>query len=54
MVLQGVSPPCPKPIFQRDDGMWSIGWHDDAPGPFETRKFAAAVAAREALNAGTA
>jgi hypothetical protein len=19
-------------IVQRDDGMWSVGWHDDAPG----------------------
>jgi hypothetical protein len=31
-------------IVQRDDGLWSIGWHDDAAGPFETRAFAEAVA----------
>src|SRR6185437_12361521 len=30
-------------ITQRDDGFWSIGWHDEAPGPFETFQFAAAV-----------
>ena len=35
-------------IVQRDDGMWSIGWHDDASGPFESLKHAAEVAAREA------
>jgi hypothetical protein len=38
-----------NPIVQRDDGMWSIGWHDDAPGPFESRRFAEAVGARTAL-----
>jgi hypothetical protein len=37
-----------NPIVQRDDGKWSIGWHDDAPGPFESRQFAQAVAARTA------
>jgi hypothetical protein len=31
-------------VVQRDDGAWSIGWHDGAPGPFETREFAEAVA----------
>jgi hypothetical protein len=30
-------------IVQRDDGKWSIGWQDDAPGPFESRRFAEAV-----------
>ena len=39
------------PVVQRDDGMWSIGWQDDAPGPFESRQFAAAVAAHEAARA---
>jgi hypothetical protein len=40
----------PKPGFyaaeirQRDDGLWSIGFGDDAPGPFETREFALSVA----------
>ena len=28
-------------IVQRDDGQWSIGWHDDAPGPFASRADAA-------------
>jgi hypothetical protein len=27
--------------------MFAIGWHDDAPGPFESRRFAEAVAAQE-------
>jgi hypothetical protein len=30
-------------VVQRDDGLWSIGWHDDAPGPFGSRRFAEAV-----------
>jgi hypothetical protein len=33
-------------VIQRDDGMLSIGWHDGAAGPFESRQFAAAVAAK--------
>jgi hypothetical protein len=33
-------------IVQRDDGLWSLGWHDDAAGPFESRAFAEAVAAK--------
>jgi hypothetical protein len=35
-------------IVQRDDGMRSIGWHDDAAGPFESRRFAESVAVRTA------
>src|SRR5262249_43396577 len=35
-------------VVERDDGMWSIGWQDDAAGPFPTRAFAAAVAAKVA------
>jgi hypothetical protein len=31
-------------IVQRDDGAWSIGWEEDAPGPFSSRQFAEAVA----------
>jgi len=31
-------------IVQRDDGLFAIGWHDDAAGPFPTRLFAEAVA----------
>jgi hypothetical protein len=36
----------PTDIVQRDDGLWSLGWHDDAPGPFESRRFAEQVAAQ--------
>jgi hypothetical protein len=35
-------------VVERDDGLWSIGWDDNAPGPFESRSFAEAVAARRA------
>jgi hypothetical protein len=31
-------------IQQRDDGLWSIGFGDDAAGPFESREFAMSVA----------
>jgi hypothetical protein len=31
-------------VVQRDDGFWSIGWHDDGAGPFPTRLFAESVA----------
>ena len=41
------APPVVPDIVQRDDGMFAIGWHDDAPGPFESRQFALAVAACE-------
>ncbi|QIG98190.1 MULTISPECIES: hypothetical protein [Bradyrhizobium] len=34
------------PIVQRDDGLFQIGTGDDAPGPFESRNLAAAVAFR--------
>jgi hypothetical protein len=33
-----------REVFQRDDGLWSIGFGDDAPGPFESREFAMSVA----------
>ena len=39
MIRGGNAPP----VVQRDDGLWSIGWHEDAPGPFESRRFAEAV-----------
>jgi hypothetical protein len=32
------------PVVQRDDGKWSIGWHEDAPGPFSSRLDAERVA----------
>jgi hypothetical protein len=38
------SAPLSPDVCQRDDGMWSIGWHDEAAGPFPTRTFAHAVA----------
>jgi hypothetical protein len=31
-------------IVQRDDGLWAIGWSDDAPGPFDSRADAARIA----------
>lgn len=33
-------------VVERDDGFWSIGIGDDAPGPFPTREMAEAVARR--------
>jgi hypothetical protein len=33
-------------IVQRDDGQFSLGWCDDAPGPFESRGHALAVMRR--------
>jgi hypothetical protein len=33
-----------QPVVARDDGMWSLGWHDDAPSP--TRRFPEAIAAQ--------
>jgi hypothetical protein len=38
-------------VFERGDGLFALGWHDDAPGPFATRQFAAAVAAKTAAAA---
>jgi hypothetical protein len=44
---QTVAPPMHPDIVQREsDGLWSIGWHEDPAGPFESRTFAQAVAAR--------
>jgi hypothetical protein len=44
---QEVARPDPL-VFERDDGLFQIGLGDDAPGPFESRRFAQAVAARTA------
>jgi hypothetical protein len=33
-----------RPVVQRDDGKWSLGWHDDAAGPFDSRADAIRVA----------
>jgi hypothetical protein len=34
-------------VVQRDDGLWSIGWHDEAPGPFNSRLDALRIATGE-------
>jgi hypothetical protein len=34
-------------VVERDDGMFELGLYPDAAGPFESRAFAAAVAAKE-------
>jgi hypothetical protein len=46
--LQSISAETPKQfsVVERDDGMFAIGWHDGAAGPFESRTFAQAVAAK--------
>jgi hypothetical protein len=36
---------------ERDDGMFGLGWHEDAAGPFPSRAFAADVAARSGVPA---
>ena len=41
-------------VVQRDDGMFAVGWDDDAAGPFESRSFAEAVAARTDSDAALA
>jgi hypothetical protein len=39
-------------IVQREqDGLFQIGWHEDAGGPFESRRHAEAVAARREVAA---
>lgn len=35
-------------IVHRDHDLWSIGWDDEADGPFESRSFAQAVLNRRA------
>ena len=35
----------PPQVFERDDGLFAIGWHDDAAGPFQSRRHAESVAA---------
>jgi hypothetical protein len=46
-------PSAPWLVCQRDGGLWGIGGHDDADGPFGTREFAAAVAAPAPAAKGT-
>jgi prophage regulatory protein len=42
-------------IVQREEhGLFQLGWHDDAAGPFESRKHAADVAAQGVIDADTA
>jgi len=43
--ITALVPATPLIIVEREDGMFAIGWHDDAPGPFPSRLFAMAVAA---------
>ena len=43
------TPECPRAIVvERDDGLLQIGLCNDADGPFPSRAFAHAVAAKEA------
>ena len=44
---QAAALPADSIVVKRDDGLFQIGLCDDAPGPFESRKHAADVAARE-------
>jgi hypothetical protein len=30
-------------IFQREDGLWMVGWEEGSVGPFESSQFALAV-----------
>jgi hypothetical protein len=41
----------PPLIVERDDGRYQLGLDDDAPGPFESRRFAESVAARFVVSA---
>jgi hypothetical protein len=47
--LRGGSPA--NPVVQRDDGLWSIGWHDGAAGPFASRRHPGAAAAARQMGA---
>ena len=40
-------------IVERDDGMYQLGWHDDAAGPFASRACAEAVAAKTKTHRGS-
>jgi hypothetical protein len=45
--LRNARTPCRghyHPVVEREDGKWSIGWHDDASGPFDSRADAARIA----------
>jgi hypothetical protein len=33
----------PALVVERDDGMFQVGLHEDAAGPFQTRDFAQAI-----------
>jgi hypothetical protein len=43
-----------REIVERDDGLWSIGYHDEAAGPFPSRQFALQVASGEPAKPSTA
>jgi hypothetical protein len=51
--LSNIISPSLMPV-QREDGMYQLGWHDDAAGPFPTRNFAIAVIGKEAPYASAA
>jgi hypothetical protein len=34
----------PFNIVERDDGLWPVGWCDEAPGPFDSRADAVRIA----------
>jgi hypothetical protein len=50
-VLDGAKVPL-HDVIERDGGMWSLGWHDSAAGPSETREFAAELNAASASREG--
>jgi hypothetical protein len=37
------APPTHTEIYQREDGLWFVGWTEGAVGPFESSQFALAV-----------
>ena len=41
----GIPPFVQPQVVERDDGLFAIGWHDDADGPFHSRRHAESVAA---------
>ena len=43
----------PEIVQREEDGLFQLGWHDDAPGPIESRAFASAVAGKGVAYAGT-
>jgi hypothetical protein len=48
------TPLIPPQVVERDDGMFAIGFDDNAPGPFPSRLCALAIANEEAHRARSA